>query len=89
MGDVGLTRLKLVLNKGTLEERNMNYIAPELLEDVDRLQDLNMADLKKADIYSLGLTMLGLMIGSLKMTQVLRTFINLEVKVNMKDCGAA
>ena len=65
LGDVGLTRLKLLLGKGTLEEKNMKYVAPELLvhEEDARIKTIN--DLKKADIYSLGLTILELMVGSL------------------------
>ena len=83
MGDVGLTRLKLVLNKGTLEERNMNYLAPELLVEAEDMQDKSISDLKKADIYSLGLTILGLMIGTLKITQDMKTFMSLGQEMNM------
>jgi hypothetical protein len=83
LGDVGLTRLKLVLNKGTLEERNMNYLAPELLVEAEDMQDKSISDLKKADIYSLGLTILGLMIGTLKITQDMKTFMSLGQEMNM------
>lgn len=68
LGDVGLTRLKLLLGKGTLEEKNMKYVAPELLVPEEETESKSMNDLKKADIYSLGLSILELMVGKPQVT---------------------
>lgn len=61
----------------------MNYLAPELLVEAEDMQDKSISDLKKADIYSLGLTILGLMIGTLKITQDMKTFMSLGQEMNM------
>lgn len=61
----------------------MNYVAPELLVEAEDMQDKSISDLKKADIYSLGLTILGLMIGTLKITQDMKTFMSLGQEMNM------
>lgn len=53
-------------------EGDSRYMAPELLKEVDETDE--MPDLRKADIFSLGVTVYELMIGGLRSTiLILRT----------------
>ena len=60
---MGLSRLKLRVRGEDINEGDVRYMAPELLQEID--SNGNIPDLTKADIYSMGITIFELMTSKL------------------------
>ena len=61
IADLGLSRIAEITASEDINEGDSRYLAPELLNDSSD----NLPDLTKADIFSLGVTIYELMIGSI------------------------
>ena len=61
LADLGLSRLSLRVHGEEIMEGDSRYMAPELLQEIDDTGVL--PDLSKADIFSLGASILEIMTG--------------------------